>query len=102
VNLEPNLQPADLISIEGEIPDTLEIGFLDPKTLPDAWYETRDESLRPFDDDWIRSGESAALRVPSAIIRGEWNVLFNPAHPDFSKIEFRDPAPFEFDIHIVR
>jgi len=31
VNLEPNLQPADLVSIEGEIPDDLEVGRLDPK-----------------------------------------------------------------------
>jgi RES domain-containing protein len=34
VNLEPNLRPADLVFIEGEIPDTVEIGRLDPKRLP--------------------------------------------------------------------
>jgi RES domain-containing protein len=30
VNLEPNVQPTDLVSIEGEIPDNLEIGRLNP------------------------------------------------------------------------
>src|SRR5437867_12026513 len=54
VNLEPNLRPADLVSIEGEIPHALEIGRLDSKTLPAGWHETRDESLRRFGDDWIR------------------------------------------------
>jgi RES domain-containing protein len=102
VNLEPNLRPADLVSIEGEIPDTLEIGRLDPNTLPQNWYKTRDESLRQFGDGWIRAGGSAALFVPSAAIRGEWNVLLNPAHPEFSKIRFREPTMFEFDVRMFR
>jgi RES domain-containing protein len=100
VNLEPNLRPADLISIEGEIPDALEIGRLDTKILPAGWHQTRGESLRRFGDDWIRRGPSAALLVPSAAIRGEWNVLLNPAHHGFSAIRFRDPAPFEFDVRM--
>lgn len=102
VNLEPNLQPKDLISIEGNIPDGLEISRVDLKTLPANWRETRDESLRRFGDDWIRAGQTAALLVPSAAIRGEWNVLLNPAHGDFSKIRFRKPQPFEFDVRMFR
>jgi RES domain-containing protein len=102
VNLEPNLMPADLISIEGEIPEALEIGRLDVKALPAHWHDTRDEALRRFGDDWIRDGQSAALLVPSAAIRGEWNVLLNPAHPDFSKIILQDPEPFEFDARMFK
>jgi len=102
VNLEPNLQPKDLISTEGNIPDGLEISRVDLKTLPANWRETRDESLRRFGDDWIRAGQTAALLVPSAAIRGEWNVLLNLAHGDFSKIRFRKPQPFEFDVRMFR
>lgn len=102
VNLEPNLRPADLVSIEGDIPDAVEIRRLDPTALPAGWHGTRDESLRRFGDEWIRSGESAALLVPSAAIRGEWNVLLNPAHPDFSRIKFRKPERFEFDARMFR
>src|SRR5208283_1326463 len=97
VNLEPNLQPDDLVSIGGEIPDALATGRLDPKTLPRRWYETRDESLRHFGDEWIRAGETVALLVPSAPIRGEWNLLLNPSHSEFRKIRFGAPVPFEFD-----
>ena len=102
VNLEPNLRPADLVSIEGEIPGALEIGRLDPRTLPAGWHRSRDESLRRFGDDWIRGGQSAALLVPSAAIPGEWNLLLNPAHVDFSRIGFRDPEPFEFAARMFR
>src|SRR5439155_27371588 len=56
VNLEPNLRPADLVSIEGAIPDAVEIGRLDAEALPAKWNETRDEGLRRFGDNWIRDG----------------------------------------------
>jgi len=102
VNLEPNLRPSDLISIEGDIPDAVEVRRLDAKTLPVGWYETRDESLRRFGDDWIRGGQSAALLVPSAAIRGEWNILLNPVHTDFSRIQFQEPEPFAFDLRMFR
>jgi RES domain-containing protein len=102
VNLEPNLRPADLVSIEGEIPETLKIGRLDVKALPAHWYDTRDEVLRGFGDHWIRGEISLALLVPSAAIRGEWNVLLNPAHPDFSRMILRDPAPFLFDVRMFK
>jgi RES domain-containing protein len=102
VNLEPNVRPADLVFIEGKIPDAFEIATLDLKNLPARWHETRDESLCQFGDDWMRGGQSAALLVPSAAIRGEWNELLNPAHADFSRIEFRRPEPFEFDMRMFR
>jgi RES domain-containing protein len=102
VNLEPNLRPADLVFIEGEIPHAAAIGRIDPKALPEGWHETRDESLRRFGDDWVRNGETAALFVPSAAIRGEWNVLLNPLHRDFSSIQLREPEPFEFDVRMFR
>jgi RES domain-containing protein len=105
VNLEPNLRPADLVSIEGEIPETLEpetleIDRLDPALLPRTWYATRDESLRRFGDEWVKAGKTVGLIVPSAAIRGEWNILLNPAHADFSKITLQEPRVFEFDLRM--
>ncbi|MBV8731613.1 MAG: RES family NAD+ phosphorylase [Acidobacteriia bacterium] len=102
VNLEPNLIPADLISIEGDIPESLVIRKLDPSVLPAGWRESRDESLRRFGDEWIRGGETVALLVPSAAIRGEWNVLLNPAHRDVAQMQFKSPERFEFDARMFR
>jgi RES domain-containing protein len=102
VNLEPNLQPMDLVSIEGEIPDELKIQRLETRKLPDRWYETRDESLRRFGDGWIHGNQTVALLVPSAAIRGEWNVLLNPAHPGFPKLKFETPQAFQFDARMFR
>ena len=102
VNLEPNLQPKDLVSIEGEFPDALEIERLELKALPSRWHERRGESLRRFGDDWVRAGRTLALLAPSAAVRGEWNVLLNPGHAEFSKVKFRGPEPFDFDARMFR
>jgi RES domain-containing protein len=102
VNLEPNLRPKDLVSIEGDIPDTIEIGKVALENLPADWYESRDEALREVGDEWVRAGKTVALLVPSAAIRGEWNLLLNPVHADFSSIKFQSPEPFDFDIRMFR
>jgi RES domain-containing protein len=102
VHLEPNLQPDDLISIAAEMPDDIATERLDPKSLPRKWYELRDESLKTFGDRWIRAGETFALYVPSAAIRGEWNVLLNPEHSDFRKLRIEKSKPFQFDLRMFR
>ena len=103
VNLEPNARPADLVSIEGYLPDEIPIHKLDLSALPPHnWYRTRDQSLQHLGDDWVREAKSAALMVPSAAILGEWNVLLNPAHSDFSKVRFLNPTPFLFDLRMFR
>jgi RES domain-containing protein len=102
VNLEPNLQPKDLVSIEGEIPDGIEITRLDVRVLPSNWHETRDQSCRRFGDEWIHSGNTVGLLVPSAVVLGEQNVLFNPAHRQFVHIKFDAPQPFRFDARMFR
>lgn len=102
VNLEPNLRPADLVSIEGRIPGSVKTSRLDPKSLPPHWLTSRDESLRRFGDDWVRQAATAVLLVPSAAIPGDWNLLLNPAHPGFRKIHFSSPTPFRFDTRMFR
>jgi RES domain-containing protein len=102
VNLEPNLRPKDLVSIEGDIPDTIEIGKVALENLPADWHQSRDEALREVGDEWVRAGKTVALLVPSAAIRGEWNLLLNPVHADFSSIKFQSPEPFDFDIRMFR
>jgi RES domain-containing protein len=102
VHFEPNLQPDDLVSIESEIPDDIRTERLDLSSLPRKWHELRDESLKMFGDHWIRAGETVALHVPSAAVRGEWNVLLNPEHHDFRKIKIEKPKRFEFDLRMFR
>jgi len=38
-------------------------------------------------DEWLRSGRSLLMEVPSVIVPEECNVLINPAHPDIANIK---------------
>jgi RES domain-containing protein len=102
VNLEPNLRPDDLVSVECAVPDEIETQTVAIDSLPLTWNKAKDDSLRGVGDTWVRVGKTLALYVPSAAIRGEWNVLINPAHPEFKKIEILEPKPFEFDLRMFR
>ena len=94
VNLEPNLRPADLVSIEGEIPDAVEIAKIDQKIFQGTGTN-RGMSLYG-DSATIGFGpeKGAALLVPSAAIPGEWNVLLNPAHAEFAGSDSTSQSPF--------
>ena len=55
---------------------------------------------RTAGDDWLAGGESEVLRVPSAVVPGDWNYLINPEHLDFAQIAVQPPAPMRFDARL--
>ncbi len=68
------------------------------KALPAGWdRKVPPASLRRFGDEWVARGESVALAVPSAVVRGEWNYLLNPAHGEFRALIKSRPATFGYD-----
>jgi RES domain-containing protein len=98
VHLDPGVAPDDLVSVMAEIPDIPGISErLDPKALHDEWRKIDNLALQQIGANWISSMRSAALLVPSAVVDGEWNVLLNPAHIDFARIEIEAPKVFHFD-----
>ena len=46
---------------------------------------------------WLNSGTAAILKVPSVIIKKEFNYLINPQHPDFKFIKLKGVEDFDFD-----
>jgi len=69
-----------------------------PARVPDNWRRfPAPAETRRFGDAWIADGRSAALRVPSAVVPGEFNYLLNPAHPRFNDVKPGRPEPFTFD-----
>jgi RES domain-containing protein len=101
VNLEPNEAPDDLLMAAAEIPDAL-VEQLDLGLLPADWRQLDSIACRDLGSGWAASGRSVALRVPSAVVDGDWNLLLNPRHTEFSKIEFIKPKPFRFDGRMFR
>lgn len=53
-------------------------------------------------DSYLQEKSSLLLRVPSAIIPEETNVLINPLHKDFRKVSIREANPFAFDSRLFK
>lgn len=78
------------------------ISSLDRAGLPKDWRRSpAPVSLQALGDDWISSGASVVLRVPSAIVDDESNYLLNPEHPKFHRLEMGTPRPFDFDARLL-
>jgi len=66
--------------------------------LPENWRKYPPNKLTmEIGDDWLLAGSQLALRIPSVIIPEETNILVNPLHPDFKKIQTSEPSDFNFD-----
>jgi RES domain-containing protein len=55
------------------------------------------ELTRELGSAWLRSMESALLRVPSALVPATFNVLLNPLHPDAGHVRIEAAYDYPFD-----
>ena len=95
-----------LAHLEGEPPEGLLLAVaeapagatLSETNEPSTWRELpyRTE-VQQVGGEWLASGRSLALRVPSAITEGECNVLLNPAHAGFAAVQLRELRPMRID-----
>lgn len=53
-------------------------------------------------DRWLKSGASAVLLVPSAIVEEECNVLINPLHPEAAQITASKRKKWRYDPRLLR
>lgn len=101
-----HLESPDLLQkfvfFEVKIEEAL-LSYLDPASLPENWREDPPPAAaQHMGDDWAGSARSAVLRVPSAIVPGEFNYLLNPRHPDFGKLQIGKPQSFLLDHRLER
>jgi len=94
------LQRYVLIGVKIEESLVREVG---PADLPRNWRaDPAPVGLRKVGDEWIASGVSPVLRVPSTLVPAESNFLLNPAHPDCSKLVIGDLIGFHFDQRLAK
>jgi RES domain-containing protein len=91
-----HIQP--FYAYSAEVPDTL---ILKPDSFPARW-KSRLEVSRAFGDAWLEAKTTPAMLVPTIITPGEWNVLINPLHPQFSLAWIASgPAVYTFDVRLL-
>jgi RES domain-containing protein len=72
-----------------------------PTKLPADWKRWPcPKATATVGDNWVRSGRSAVLKLPSAVVPSEFNYLLNPGHADFGKISLGKRQVFKADSRI--
>jgi RES domain-containing protein len=105
VHLNAGGLPLNRYLVEIEIPDDVWSSARSetPDTLPVGWdAEPAGRVSIRFGSAWARNRTSALLRVPSAIIAEESNVLINPLHPDSRRITARKIRRWLYDPRLVK
>ena len=71
---------------------------IDVTLLPEDWNTHPSvQATRDTGTEWVRSGSSPVLAVPSVPVPLETNYLLNPAHPDFPELRIGSPESFQYD-----
>jgi len=88
-----------LVHFDGfTVPNNLELLYLDiDEKLVNNFSISKFNKIRKSDkaeydfklvgQNWIKSKKSLALKVPSIIVKNEFNILINPNHEDFNKLK---------------
>jgi RES domain-containing protein len=93
--------PVNFRYLEIEVPDSLAVGDADTDGLGHSW-RTRMAATRRAGDEWLRSGRTALLRVPSVIVPATWNILINPRRPESSHVRIVRDYRQEIDLRLLR
>jgi RES domain-containing protein len=83
VHLELDLDnlPSTYKLLKAEAPADIAVQTVTISDWPDNW---KDDVVftRTIGDEWLVSGSTALLRVPSVIMPETYNILLNPQHPN--------------------
>ena len=84
IDVEDRPERFHILRIEGS--NTLSRERIQPGRLGDGWR--RDLTLtQRSGDEWLTSGRSLLLEVPSVLVPETWNVLVNPRHADAKSLK---------------
>lgn len=71
--------------------------------LPGGWDGPKPPSgVSDITEEWITQNRFLLLKVPSAVVAGDYNYLINPAHPRAAEVRTTDNQPYSFDPRLMR
>ena len=103
VHMPLGIIPEDYYLTIIEISDKAKIFEIDPKQLPSDWNTfPHAHFTQEIGDRFINENEFLVLKVPSAVVQGDFNYLINPHHKDIRFIKIIDTEEFSFDKRLFR
>ncbi|MCK5820618.1 MAG: RES family NAD+ phosphorylase [Bacteroidales bacterium] len=103
VHTQLGIIPKDYELVHILIPDSIQFMEISPDELPLPWNSIPYNSItQNIGNHFIDTNEYPVLKVPSAVIPGDFNYLINPAHPDSRGIEITKTEAFSFDERLFK
>jgi RES domain-containing protein len=90
--------PPNLFVVNIEINDSAPIYEFPDSDLPKEWREPEDLQLKKLGDKFFADQKFLGIKVRSAVLPDEWNILLNPQFPsfkDYVKITSIDPLDID-------
>ena len=84
-----------------EVSDEVVIAQIQEDAMPDEW-RTDPMWTQAAGTEWLDSGSTALLKVPSAVMPFAFNYLLNPSHEDIAKINIAQVVDVRHDPRIMR
>ena len=98
VHISLGILPKDYHMVEIEIPSSVKIYEIQKSDLPSGWNSIPSQPVSQIvGDKFVKESKFAVLKVPSAVVKGEFNFILNPKHKDFKNIKITNTEPFPFD-----
>lgn len=89
--------PLNYFILEIEIPKG-SMKVLKEKDMPQLWRSfPHFPTTRNIGNDFAEANKKLVLKVPSAVVQGDFNYLINPKHKLMSKVKIVKAEPFTFD-----
>jgi RES domain-containing protein len=93
--------PQEIKIVSIGIPDMNIPNQINPSDLPRDWRtHPAPFSLAEIGSRWAFGMGSLLLRVPSAVMIHEFNILINPIHPDMKSVKIIDVESFAYDARL--
>jgi len=101
LELEVSNLPSHYRLLKAEAPDDFKVDLARLEGLPADWTRHL-VATRSLGDEWLASGSSALLKVPSAILPETFNLLLNPQHPAAKQVKVVWHREYPFDPRLVK
>lgn len=100
VHLHIQKVPKDMLMVELSLPED-SITSLPFQELKNDWqmfpYSIQTQQIG---DNFVRENRFLVLKVPSAVVNGDFNFLINPRHAELPKVKVVGLSSFRFDSRI--
>lgn len=85
-----------------EIPDN-SIEEISVRDLPDGWQVNPPaDDLKEIGNRFVSEGKYLALKIPSALMPEEFNIILNPNHTDFKKVRIVSNRNLSIDERLLK